>query len=106
MPNDVNISEITEEIKNSNDALLTKTIEDWFYKTRNQGLKLGAKMICTAGADILQKHIGNKTKPSLRDYKRATEELIHLFAVPIKQTETEQNNSQTSEYSNGEESSI
>lgn len=63
-------------------------------------------MICTAGADILQKHIGNNSNPSLRDYKRATAELIHLFAVPIKQTETEQNNSQTSEYSNGEESSI
>lgn len=92
MPNEVNISEITEEIKNSNDAQLKKTIEDWFYKTRNQGLKLGAKMICTAGADILQKHIGSKSKPSLRDYKRATEELIHLFSVPIKKAETEQNN--------------
>ena len=92
MPNEVNISEITEEIKNSNDAQLKKTIEDWFYKTRNQGLKLGAKMICTAGADILQKHIGSKPKPSLRDYKRATEELTHLFSVPTKQDETEQNN--------------
>lgn len=106
MPNNVNVSEVTEEIKNSNDAQLEQVIKDWFYKTRNQGINLGAKMICTAGADILQKHIGNNSNPSLRDYKRATAELIHLFAVPIKQTETEQNNSQTSEYSNGEESSI
>lgn len=101
MPNEVNISEITEEIKNSNDAQLEQVIKDWFYKTRNQGDNLGAKMICTAGADILQKHIGNNSNPSLRDYKRATAELIHLFSVPIKQAEAEQNNSSVKGSNNG-----
>lgn len=101
MPNNVNVSEVTEEIKNSNDAQLEQVIKDWFYKTRNQGINLGAKMICTAGADILQKHIGSNSNPSLRDYKRATAELIHLFSVPIKQVEAEQNNSSVKGSNNG-----
>lgn len=106
MADEVNISEVAEEIKNANDEELKKTIENWYEKTRTQGLKLGARMICAAGTDILTKHIGKKDKPSLRDYKRATEELIHLFTIPIKQAETEQNNLETPENNDGEESSI
>lgn len=92
MADEANIAEVANEIKNKSDEELKKTIKQWYEKTRTQGLKLGARMICTAGTDILTKHIGKKDKPSLRDYKRATEELIHLFAIPIKQAETEQNN--------------
>ena len=106
MADEVNLLEVADEIKNKSDEELKKTIEQWYEKTRTQGLKLGARMICTAGTDILTKHIGKKDKPSLRDYKRATEELIHLFSVPIKQAETEQNNLETTENSNGEESNI
>ena len=106
MADEVNISEVAEEIKNANDEELKKTIEQWYEKTRTQGLKLGARMICEAGTDILTKHIGKKDKPSLRDYKRATEELIRLFTIPIKQAETEQNNLETPENNDGEESSI
>ena len=106
MADEVNLLEVADEIKNKSDEELKKTIEQWYGKTRTQGLKLGARMICTAGTDILTKHIGKKDKPSLRDYKRATEELIHLFSIPIKQAETEQNNLETTENSNGEESNI
>ena len=106
MADEANIAEVANEIKNKSDEELKKTIEQWYEKTRTQGLKLGARMICTAGTDILTKHIGKKDKPSLRDYKRATEELIHLFPIPIKQAETEQNNLETTENSNGEESNI
>ena len=106
MADEVNLSEVANEIKNKSDEELKKTIEQWYEKTRTQGLKLGARMICAAGTDILTKHIRKKDKPSLRDYKRATEELIHLFSIPIKQAETEQNNLETPENNNGEESSI
>ena len=106
MADEVNLSEVANEIKNKSDEELKKTIEQWYEKTRIQGLKLGARMICAAGTDILTKHIEKKNKPSLRDYKRATEELIHLFSIPIKQAETEQNNLETMENNNGEESNI
>lgn len=106
MADEVNLSEVANEIENKSDEELKKTIEQWYEKTRTQGLKLGARMICAAGIDILTKHIGKRDKPSLRDYERATEELIHLFSIPIKQAETEQNNLETTENSNGEESNI
>jgi hypothetical protein len=86
----------------TDDDKLKKTIEDWYEKTRTQGMKLGAQMICVAGEDILKKHLTKKSKPSLRDYERATAELIKLFSVPLKQI-TEQNNSGES---HGKESSI
>lgn len=106
MADEANIAEVANEIKNKSDEELKKTIKQWYEKTHTQGLKLGARMICAAGTDILTKHIRKKDKPSLRDYKRATEELIHLFSIPIKQAETEQNNLETMEKSNGEESNI
>lgn len=95
---------VVDEIKDiKDDELLEKTIKDWYEKTRTQGMRLGAQMICVAGEDILKKHLTKKSKPSLRDYERATAELIKLFSVPLKQSVTEQNNSGED---NGEESSI
>lgn len=95
---------LEKEIKTAeDDAHLKKTIEDWYEKTRTQGMKLGAQMICAAGTEILRKHLSKHNKPSLRDYERAVAELTKIFAVPLKQTVvTEQNNGE----SNGEESSI
>ena len=94
---------LANEIKTINDdEKLKKTIEDWYEKTRTQGMKLGAQMICIAGEDILKKHLVKHSKPSLRDYERATAELVKLFSVPLKNI-TEQNNLGEG---NGEESSI
>lgn len=95
---------VVDEIKDiqNDDELLTNTIKDWYEKTRTQGMRLGAQMICVAGEDILKRHLTKKNKPSLRDYERATTELVKLFSVPLKNI-TEQNNSGEG---NGEESSI
>ncbi len=94
---------LTDKVKNIDDNEELKTvIKDWFEKTRTQGMRLGAQMICVAGEDILKKHLTKKSKPSLRDYERATAELVKLFSVPLKNI-TEQNNSGEG---NGEESSI
>ena len=95
---------VVDEIKDiqNDDELLKNTIKDWYEKTRTQGMRLGAQMICVAVEDILKKHLTKKSKPSLRDYERATAELVKLFSVPLKNI-TEQNNSGEG---NGEESSI
>lgn len=94
---------LTDKVKNiDNNEELKTVIKDWFEKTRTQGMRLGAQMICVAGEDILKRHLTKKTKPSLRDYERATAELVKLFSVPLKNI-TEQNNSGEG---NGEESSI
>ena len=94
---------LAKDIKTAEDEnILEKTIQDWYDRTRTQGMRLGAQMICVAGEDILKKHLIKKTKPSLRDYERATAELAKLFSVPLKDI-TEQNNSGED---NGQESSI
>ena len=40
---ETNIQEAVKEIKESNEESLQKVIEDWFEKTRNQSIKIGAQ---------------------------------------------------------------
>lgn len=106
MADEVNISEVANEIKNANEEELKKTIEQWYEKTRTQGMKLGAQMISAAIAGVIEKNLSKKQNPSLRDYKRMTDSIIKIISVQIKQMSTEQNNLETPENNNGEKSSI
>ena len=94
---EVNIKEAVKEIKESNEESLQKVIEDWFERTRTQGLKLGASYISAAIFGVIQKNIVKKAKPSLRDYKRMTEEIIKIVSVQLRQQNTEQNDSEEKE---------
>ena len=95
---------LANQVKDIEDNEELKTvIKDWFERIRTQGMKLGAQMICAAGTSVMEKHLGKKSKPSLRDHERMAAELAKIFAVPLKQSVTEQNNSGED---NGEESSI
>ena len=94
---EVNIKEAVKEIKESNEESLQKVIEDWFEKTRNQSIKIGAQYISAAIFGAIQKNIVKKAKPSLRDYKRMTEEIIKIVSVQLKQQNTEQNDSEEKE---------
>lgn len=94
---ETNIQEAVKEIKESNEESLQKVIEDWFEKTRNQSIKIGAQYISAAIFGVIQKNIVKKAKPSLRDYKRMTEEIIKIVSVQLKQQNTEQNNSEEKE---------
>ena len=81
---------------------MQKVIEDWFEKTRNQSIKIGAQYISAAIFGVIQKNIVKKAKPSLRDYKRMTEEIIKIISVQLKQqndleTEKENTNDGTAE---------
>ena len=82
---EVNIKEAVKEIKESNEESLQKVIEDWFERTRNQSIKIGAQYISAAVFGVIQKNIVKKAKPSLRDYKRMTEEIIKIISVQLKQ---------------------
>ena len=88
---EANIKEAVKEIKESNEESLQKVIEDWFERTRNQSIKIGAQYISAAIFGVIQKNIVKKAKPSLRDYKRMTEEIIKIISVQLKQQNTEQN---------------
>ena len=90
-----NIKEAVKEIKESNEESLQKVIEDWFERTRTSGMKIGAQYISAAIFGVIQKNIVKKAKPSLRDYKRMTEEIIKIISVQLKQQDTEQNDSET-----------
>ena len=94
---EANIKEAVKEIKESNEESLQKVIEDWFEKTRNQSIKIGAQYISAAIFGVIQKNIVKKAKPSLRDYKRMTEEIIKIISVQLKQETTEQNDSEEKE---------
>ena len=94
---ETNIQEAVKEIKESNEETLQKVIEDWFEKTRNQSIKIGAQYISAAIFGVIQKNIVKKAKPSLRDYKRMTEEIIKIVSVQLRQQNTEQNDSEEKE---------
>ena len=92
---EANIKEAVKEIKESNEESLQKVIEDWFERTRTSGMKIGVQYISAAIFGVIQKNIVKKAKPSLRDYKRMTEEIIKIISVQLKQQDTEQNDSET-----------
>ena len=94
---EANIKEVVKEIKESDEESLQKVIEDWFERTRNQSIKIGAQYISAAIFGVIQKNIVKKAKPSLRDYKRMTEEIIKIISVQLKQQNTEQNDSEEKE---------
>ena len=97
MAEETNIQEAVKEIKESNEESLQKVIEDWFERTRNQSIKIGAQYISAAIFGVIQKNIVKKAKPSLRDYKRMTEEIIKIVSVQLRQQNTEQNDSEEKE---------
>ena len=97
---EVNIKEAVKEIKESDEESLQKVIEDWFEKTRNQSIKIGAQYISAAIFGVIQKNIVKKAKPSLRDYKRMTEEIIKIISVQLTQqddSEEKESNKTTQE---------
>ena len=95
MAEETNITEAVKEIKNADEETLQKTIEDWFERTRNQSIKIGAQYISAAIFGVIQNNINIKQKPSLRDYKRMTAEILKIVSVQLKQQNTEQNDSET-----------
>ena len=99
---ETNIQEAVKEIKESNEESLQKVIEDWFERTRNQSIKIGAQYISAAIFGVIQKHTKKAGKVSLNDYKRMTAEIIKIISVQLTkqndlETEKENTNDGTAE---------
>jgi hypothetical protein len=86
MNDEVNISEVAQEIKNADEDKLRQTIEDHFSSVRTQGMKIGATYISAAVYDAINKNI--KTG-SLRDYQRAIKAVQDIISVQLKQEITQ-----------------
>lgn len=90
MSEEINISEATKEIKAASEDELRQVIETWFESTRAQGIKIGASYISAATYGMIQKHIIQKEKASLRDYKRCIDDILKIISVQL----TKQNDSE------------
>ena len=99
MAEEINISEAVAEVKSASEEDLKKVIEDWFEKTRTQGLRIGAKYISAAVYAEIQKHTKKASKVTLRDYERMTAGILNIVT---KQLVTEQNDSQEVDTKDGE----
>jgi O-acetyl-ADP-ribose deacetylase (regulator of RNase III) len=91
MKENINMTEVVEEIKNAGEDELKKVIEDWFSSTRTAGMKIGAQYISAGVYGIIKKHLEKKAKASLNDYRRMTDEIIKLISVQLITKETIQN---------------
>ena len=85
------VEDAVQEIKNSDETQLKEVIEKWFEATRTDGMKLGAYYISMGVYAAIQKNLSKAGKTSLRDYKRAIDDIIKIVAVQLK---TEQNDSE------------
>ena len=91
------VQEAMKEVRAANDEELRQVIEEWYRKTRTDGMRLGAQYMCAAVYGAIQKHVLKAEKPSLRDYKRMTDDILKVISVPMKKQDTQQNDSGKSE---------
>lgn len=87
MEENKNMSAVVEEIKNADEESLKRVIEEWFERTRTDGLKIGARFIAAAVMGKIQKHLDKPGKLSLRDYERCMADIKKVLLVQL----TEQN---------------
>ena len=111
MAEEVNIKEVVEEIRASDEENLRKVIEDWFSRTRTDGMRLGAKYISATIFGIIQKHTKKPGKVSLNDYKRMTNDIIKIISVQLakqnySEDSVEEDDDVNKETINEQESSI
>ena len=89
MEETTNMSEVIDEVKNADEESLKKVIQDWFDRTRTDGMKVGARFIAAAVMGKIQRHLDKPGKTSLRDYERCIADIKKMLVVQL----TEQNDS-------------
>ena len=92
-------NKMIEEIKSAKDEELRETIEKWFEKTRNQGLKIGASYISAAIAGVTDKHLKKGKDASKRDLERCIRDIYKIVSVQLntQQNDLEDDNDGTAE---------
>ena len=91
MEENTNVMKAIEEIKGADEEQLKKVIEQWFDKTRMDGLRIGAQMISAVVYDAINKNLKQGMNSSHRDFERAIKRIIEVVSVQLKQEETVQN---------------
>ena len=81
-------NKMIEEIKSAKDEELRDTIEKWFERTRNQGLKIGASYISAAVVGVMDKHLKKGKDASKRDLERCMRDIYKIVSVQLN---TQQN---------------
>ena len=97
MEEKTNMSEVIDEIKNADEESLKKVIEDWFERTRTDGMKIGAYFVSAAIAGAIEKNLKEGMNSSRRDFERAIKRVLEIVSVQLKQHETVQNDSEVTE---------
>lgn len=90
MEEKTNMSDVVSEIKAASEEEMREVIEQWFERTRAQGMKIGAQFIAAAVMGKIQKHLGKPGKSSLRDYERCIADIKKMLDVQL----TQQNDSE------------
>lgn len=90
MEENTNMSEVVSEIKGASEEELREVIEQWFERTRTDGMKIGAQVIADAVMGKFKKHLEKPGKTSLRDYERCVADIKKMLAVQL----TRQNDSE------------
>lgn len=93
MAEEINMSEVVDEVKNVNEDELRETVEKWFESTHMDGVRHGAYMISAAVFDAINKNLKSGMNSSHRDFERTIKKVIEIVSVPLKQKETQHNNS-------------
>jgi hypothetical protein len=94
MEEQVKMSEVIDEIKGANEDNLKELIENWFERTRTEGMKVGAYFISAAVAEAINKNLKDGMNSSRRDFERAIKRVMEIVSVQLKQQETRQNDSE------------
>lgn len=100
MEETTNMSAVIDEIKNADEESLQKVIEDWFERTRTDGMKIGAYFISAAVAEAINKNLKDGMNSSRRDFERAIKRVLEIVSVQLKQQETVQNDLDAEEVAN------
>ena len=96
MAENTNMSAVIDEVRNADEESLKKVIEDWFEKTRTDGMKIGAYSISAAVAGAIDKNLKDGMQSSHRDFERAIKRVLEIVSVQLKQHKTQQNDSDES----------
>lgn len=91
--------EIAEESEQT--KVIKEAAEHMAKKIRNDAMTYGARMMCSVILQIIDKHLNQPAKISLRDYKRCITEIVTVVSVPLKKAE-EEKATQSTEQSDSE----
>ena len=93
----IEITNVINEIKTADEENLKKVIEEWFERTRTDGLKIGAQMVSTVVLNIIKTHTKKPGKTSLRDYERMTKDITDLLLVQMKKQKSNNEKEESSD---------